>query len=915
LLNIDIFDYTRDGPYDGHVGAYLGGAGYQIVGSGEVQATYQIDPDTSEQIGDPVLLNVVPNNASGDNGSFAFDLQGITPGLQRLRIGDSFSVDVQVSVASAGPAAGDVGLTLMPIATPTVVVNPVTATYDGSPHETTGEAFGVGGVDLGPVAITYNTADGSAPVDAGTYTATGTFAGNADYTSATGTATIVIGQATSTVMVNPITTTYDGSPHGTTGEAFGAGGENLGPVAITYGSADAPIHAGTYTATGTFAGNQDYTSATGTATIAIGLATPRVTVNPIFVSYDGNVHLTTGEAIGVNGENLGPVAITYGTADGNAPVHAGTYTASGTFAGNQDYTSATGAAPIVIGQATPSVTVNSITTTYDAGPQGTTGEANGVGGADLGPVAITYNPGGGAPVDAGTYLATGTFAGNQDYASATGTAPIFIAPAMPTVTVNPVSITYDGNVHGTTGEAYGVGGMDLGPVAITYNTPDGSAPVHAGIYTATGTFAGNQDYTPASAGNEIVIGKANPTIAVSPYSVTYDGKSHIATGTATGVLGESLGGLDLTATAHSAAGAYPDTWTFTDTTGNYNNASGTVNDKIAKANATITVSPYSVTYDGKGHTATGTATGVLGEALGGLDLTGTTHSAAGAYTDTWTFTDTTGNYNNASGTVSDKIAKAPLTVSVKSYLMLAGNKPPAVSGTVVGLVNGDTVNVAYRTTATASSKAGQYVTTGTVTGASLSNYTLTVTNGTMYVVNQGADPAASGPKLLSFWDNSKNANLITVADLTALDGLNLVDNSGNAFDPTSAAQLQKWLSGASSKSNWGYQLSTQLAVAELNVLTGYTKASDLVYAGGLLPFASQYGVPGLTSGGFLSVQNLINAANTLLLQDPLGGPTDPNDSYFQALMAALQAMNGNKSFVTQELSWNLVSLYQQGLLS
>ena len=39
--------------------------------------------------------------------------------------------------------------------------------------------------------------------------------------------------------------------------------------------------------------------------------------------------------------------------------------------------------------------------------------------------------------------------------------------------------------------------------------------------------------------------------------------------------------------------------------------------------------------------------------LAGLDLSGTTHTAAGTTADPWTFTDVTGNYDNASGTVTD----------------------------------------------------------------------------------------------------------------------------------------------------------------------------------------------------------------------------------------------------------------------
>jgi hypothetical protein len=84
-------------------------------------------------------------------------------------------------------------------------------------------------------------------------------------------------------------------------------------------------------------------------------------------------------------------------------------------------------------------------------------------------------------------------------------------------------------------------------------------------------------------------------------------------------------------------------------------AAGTVSDSIAKANATISVTPYNVIYDGQAHTATGTATGVKGESLAVLNLIGTTHVLAGTYSDTWTFTDVTGNYKNATGVVTDSI--------------------------------------------------------------------------------------------------------------------------------------------------------------------------------------------------------------------------------------------------------------------
>ena len=76
---------------------------------------------------------------------------------------------------------------------------------------------------------------------------------------------------------------------------------------------------------------------------------------------------------------------------------------------------------------------------------------------------------------------------------------------------------------------------------------------------------------------------------------------------------------------------------------------------ITKANPTCVVEPYAVVYDRELHTATGSCTGVHSELLTGLDLAATAHSIPGDYTDPWTFTDGTGNYNNTGGTVNDVI--------------------------------------------------------------------------------------------------------------------------------------------------------------------------------------------------------------------------------------------------------------------
>jgi hypothetical protein len=209
-------------------------------------------------------------------------------------------------------------------------------------------------------------------------------------------------------------------------------------------------------------------------------------------------------------------------------------------------------------------------------------------------------------------------------------------------------VTYSGFVNGETSTVLG------GSLSFS-GTSQGATDAGSYVITPSGETSGN--YTITYNDGTLTIGMADPVINVVGYSVTYDGTSHTAPITATGALGLDLSSkLDLSATTHTNAGTYSsDAWSFAGDA-NYNSQSGTVSDDIAKANATIGVTPYIVVDDGQSHTAIGSATGVLGEALLGLDLSATTHSILGLYTDEpWTFTDVTGNYNDDHGLVIDFI--------------------------------------------------------------------------------------------------------------------------------------------------------------------------------------------------------------------------------------------------------------------
>ena len=307
-----------------------------------------------------------------------------------------------------------------------------------------------------------------------------------------------------------------------------------------------------------------------------------------------------------------------------------------------------------INKANATVNVAGYSKLYSGNPQTATGSASGVNGEDL---SSLLNLSGTTHTNVGTYNSDPwSFAGNTNYNGSNGTVNDSVGKANANISVMPYSaVPYDGNPHIASGTATGVQGEDLSSLL----TLSGTTHTNAGNYSDSWSFAGNGNYNASSGNVGDSIAKIDPTISITGYTVNYDASAQTATGTAKGIGGVSLAGLNLSGTTHTNAGTYNgDSWSFTDPSGNYNTKSGSVNDAINKIDPTVTVTPYNVAFDGNAHTATGSATGIGGGSLAGLNLTGTTHTLAGNYTDTWTFSDPTGNYNNKSGQVNDVIGGA-----------------------------------------------------------------------------------------------------------------------------------------------------------------------------------------------------------------------------------------------------------------
>jgi hypothetical protein len=354
--------------------------------------------------------------------------------------------------------------------------------------------------------------------------------------------------------------------------------------------------------------------------------------NPVTFNASGNC--TSG---GLNGSTI--------TINGAGPC-----TVTATQTGSANYNAAPDVSrSFTINQATATINVSGFTGVYDGNAHGASGSATGVNGENLTSLlsfgaSFTDVPGG---------TAHWTFSGNTNYAPASGDATIAISQAPTTTTVTcPLSVTYTGAALTPCSVTVTGANLSLTPgPSYTNNTNVGTA-------TASYTYAGDSNHEGSSDSKNFEITKANATISVTPYNVTYDGHAHTAEGAATGVNGESLSGLDLSGTTHTNAGTYNgDGWSFTDATGNYNNASGTVNDSISQTSAAITVDGYTGVYDGAAHGATGSATGVNGENLNSLLNLGASFTNVPGGTANWTFSGNI-NYAPASGTATITISKA-----------------------------------------------------------------------------------------------------------------------------------------------------------------------------------------------------------------------------------------------------------------
>jgi len=411
-----------------------------------------------------------------------------------------------------------------------------------------------------PGSFAYSPASGAVP-SAGVHTLTATFypSDTTNYSNGASEVTLQVNQAIPSLTVAGGTFTFDGQPHGATASATDYRGVALAPVTVTYnGSPDAPVNAGTYTATATFAGDANYAARTGSSTVTIGKAAPIVTWSaPSPIVYGtplGAAQLNASASV------AGSFAYSPGLntvlAAGSGRALSATFTPSDT----QNYTSANAAATIDVARAPLTVRTLDSAKPFGAAlpPFAASGSGfvNGDSMASLsGTVAFSTPATAASPV--GTYAVTPSGVTSANYSIAFTAGTLTISPATASVAVmssaNPSgfnqAVTFSASVAGVAGAGNPTGTIEFrdGSTRLgTVTLASGSAALStnglsAGSHSISALYSGD----PGFAGGAQSITHVVNSSAASSSTAVASSSDPVATGA----------NLTLTATVTASASA------------------------------------------------------------------------------------------------------------------------------------------------------------------------------------------------------------------------------------------------------------------------------------------------------------------------------------------------------------------------
>ena len=574
------------------------------------------------------------------------------------------------------------------VTTPTITLSPSSYTYNGSycqPTATVKDGSTV--IPSSEYTTTY-----SNNLNAGTATVTisDNTAGNY-YIS--GSTTFSIAKASGSVTTAPTakSLTYNGGA-----QYLINGGSGTGTM-LYYGGSNSSwstsiptaTNAGTYTIYYKASASTNYNESTsGSVSVTISKASGSVSINGVSLSYNGaSRNLVTVSS------NTGTMHYKVGNGSWTTTIPTSTNCGSWTIYWYMDEsTNYSG-----IGSSSSryvSSSISKINPTISAAPTNRNVTYNGsaqyllTGGTANVSGSWSYSTG----TNAGSYTATWTFTPSDttNYNTMNGSVAATIAKASGSVSINGVSLSYNGASRNLVTVSSNTGTMHykVGNGSWTTTIPTST---NCGSWTIYWYMDESTNYTAiASASSRYVsssISKINPTISAAPTNrnVTYNGSAqYLLTGGTANVSGS------WSYSTGTNAGSYTATWTFTpsDTT-NYNTMNGSVAATIAKASGSAYATANSWTYNGNAYGVVYNAGGYgsIQYQLSGSSWTTTVPTATNAgtyYCRVYSSGDA--NHNEAySGWYTCTVSKAVGYVSTAPT-----NRGTTYNGTIQTLAKGGT---------------------------------------------------------------------------------------------------------------------------------------------------------------------------------------------------------------------------------
>ncbi len=662
--------------------------------------------------------------------------------------------DYQISYSDGSVTVGDASLI--------IVASSGSMDYGSTPPTITATYEGLANNDSAPATPPTCTTTATSSSGVGSYPSSCSGAADPNYTIAYANGTVTVDPAALTVTASSASVDYGAAPPAITASYSGfvnsesAAAFTTAPTCTTTVLPTTPV--GTYASSCSGAVDANYAFTYVAGTVTVSPAPLGITASSGSMLYGGAVPQTTADVTGLQNEEASSVLSGLACSTEATPTSpVGSYPTSCSGAVDANYTITYTAGTLAVTPAPLTITASSESITYGGTPSAispiVSGLQNGESTAELGPVLICST----AVVSTtavGTYSSNCTGASDANYAVTyvPGTVQVVQAPLVVAATSGsmsyggtPPTITpkYTGFVNG---ENQGV--LNSVPVCTTAATS--SSPV--GTYPSSCSGGSDNNYAFSYVPGQVVVGPSVLVISASSGTSTYGGTPSTVTPSYAGfVNGDTAASLTTKPTCTSQAGATSQVGSYANTCSGAADPNYTIDyvagsQHVTAASVTVQASSATMVYGSAPPAITPTVTGLVnGEGVavlgGGLHCStaATATSTVGSYASTCSgASDPNYNVTYASGTVT--VTPAVLTVTASNQTMQFGSSVPALTATITGFVDGQTLSTSgvtgqpsCTTTATSTSAAGTYPIVCQAGTLKATNYTFQFAPGTLTV--------------------------------------------------------------------------------------------------------------------------------------------------------------------------------------